>query len=65
MSGSQASSNSNSLPPYPRLGYKWTAPPNPSWKTGDGLGEHPDAEQWKKDEELGWRAVDPAKTSDQ
>ncbi|KII85470.1 hypothetical protein PLICRDRAFT_115654 [Plicaturopsis crispa FD-325 SS-3] len=53
--------SSGTLPPK-NTSFRWTQSPNPQWKPGDGLGDSETAEAWRKDEEKGWKTVDPAET---
>ncbi|KAH9056578.1 hypothetical protein EDB87DRAFT_1540573, partial [Lactarius vividus] len=43
--------------------FRLTEPPNKDWKVGDGLPETPLGQDWKADEELGWKTWEMAKTS--
>ncbi len=64
------SSGSGSLPDTVELApfatahpFKLTEPPNKNWKVGDGLSETQLGQEWKADEELGWKTWEMAKTS--
>ncbi|EPQ57493.1 hypothetical protein GLOTRDRAFT_127846 [Gloeophyllum trabeum ATCC 11539] len=54
----------SSRPPFDATAsFKYTESPNPAWKLGDGLqATNPQAEQWKKDEQKGWKTWDMDKT---
>ncbi|KAF8263499.1 hypothetical protein EI94DRAFT_1596845 [Lactarius quietus] len=43
--------------------FKLTEPPNKYWKVGDGLSVTPLGQDWRADEELGWKTWEMAKTS--
>ncbi|KAN0128132.1 hypothetical protein V8E53_014047 [Lactarius tabidus] len=43
--------------------FRLTEPPNKHWKVGDGLSETQLGQDWKADEELGWKTWEMAKTS--
>jgi len=43
--------------------FRLTESPNVDWKVGDGLSKTPLGQDWKTDEELGWKTWDMAQTS--
>ncbi|KAH9176579.1 hypothetical protein EDB89DRAFT_1845733 [Lactarius sanguifluus] len=62
--GSGSPSDVVDLAPFARAHpFRLTEPPNKNWKVGDGLSETPLGQDWKADEELGWKTWEMAKTS--
>jgi hypothetical protein len=63
-SGSSPPSNAPKLAPFTEAHpFRLTEPPNVSWKVGDGLPKTSLGQEWKADEELGWKTWDMAQTS--
>ena len=57
-------SNAPQLTPFAQAHpFRLTEPPNVEWKVGDGLSKTPLGQDWKTDEELGWKTWDMAQTS--
>lgn len=57
-------SNAPKLTPFAQdHPFRLTEPPNVDWKVGDGLSKTPLGQDWKTDEELGWKTWDMAQTS--
>lgn len=50
------------IPPFSRSAFRFTEPPDPSWKIGDGANEAEGAGSWKKGEEAGWKTWNLADT---
>ncbi|KAH9034828.1 hypothetical protein EDB85DRAFT_1863484, partial [Lactarius pseudohatsudake] len=62
--GSGSPSEVVDLAPFARAHpFRLTEPPNKNWKVGEGLPETPLGQDWKADEELGWKTWEMAKTS--
>jgi len=62
-SSSSPQSSAPELAPFTQAHpFRLTESPNVNWKIGDGLPKTPLGQEWKADEELGWKTWDMAQT---